>query len=438
MRKFLILSLLAFAFFGVASAQRLFSEDFNYKAGQLTGLNHGENVSGGNWITTTGTSKPLQIVKGSLRFPGYTSSPSRPNGHLLLGNGKKAERAYISFSRVQNNTAYASFLLKVDSIGSLTPHYFTKSGFFAGFYGDAFWGKIQIRKGGAPNTYNLGIVAVQKPTIIRPISWISTDFAAGSTYLVTLSYEVTSYPRGYLVKLWVNPPNVPNEPSAQVSSFSPNSKAPIISRFAVNQGIYTPKCEIDAIKISTSWYDATWYDVTLPLRLISFSVVNDNGYAHLTWETANEVNVKNFEVEKSYDTRSFSAIGNISAKNASSATYSYNDIKLLTGTAYYRIKMVDNDGAAKYSGVVSVTGKLPAEISVFPNPVVNNLTLIHPQAANNAIMQLYALDGKLVLLRNVQIGAVQTSIDVSALSKGVYIVVFTNGNNKQSFKFEKQ
>jgi len=439
MNKIFTLALFILGLPTVVSAQRLLTEDFNYPPGQLTALNAGSNVSGSKWITASGIRKPLLVVRGNLSYPGYVTPPSRRNGHLLMDTGKRAERAYISFGAVQNNPIYVSFLFKINSISNLTSHDSAKSGLLGGFYvGTTFWGKIQIRRGVTPNTYNLGIVAVQKYSVTRPVTWINEDFAAGTTYVVTLSYQVISNPRGYLVKLWVNPPNVTGEPAAEASSYSFNSKAPNIGRFALNQGIYSPKGEIDAIKISTSWYDATWNNTLLPLRLISFSVVDNNGYARLMWETSNEVNVKNFEVQKSIDTRNFSAIANIAAKNTSSASYSYSDNKFLTGTAYYRIKIVDNDGSANYSGVVSISGKLPLEISVFPNPVVNNLTFIHPKAGTNASMQLFTLDGKLVLFRNLQIGAVQTSVDVSGFSKGLYIAVFANGNNKQSFKFEKQ
>ena len=52
-------------------------------------------------------------------------------------------------------------------------------------------------------------------------------------------------------------------------------------------------------------------------------------------------------------------------------------------------------------------------------------------------MKIFTLDGRLAQVTNIQNGAVQTSVDVSRLSKGIYIVVFANGNDKQSFKFEK-
>ncbi|MEI2711258.1 MAG: hypothetical protein V9E96_19930 [Chitinophagaceae bacterium] len=49
-------------------------------------------------------------------------------------------------------------------------------------------------------------------------------------------------------------------------------------------------------------------------------------------------------------------IGFIAAKNASSATYSYNNV-LAAGVNYYRLKITDKDGSFKYSSIVAVNSK---------------------------------------------------------------------------------
>lgn len=144
-------------------------------------------------------------------------------------------------------------------------------------------------------------------------------------------------------------------------------------------------------------------------------------------------------VERSADARQFTAVTTVPAKNANWATtYKVTDVKLLSGTAYYRIKSVDNDGAAKYSGIVSINGKTVVSINVFPNPVANTLVMMHPKAIIGAILQVISLDGKPVLQRNIQHDAIQTSVDVSKLPKANYIVLFTYGNTKQTLRFVKQ
>jgi hypothetical protein len=196
----------------------------------------------------------------------------------------------------------------------------------------------------------------------------------------------------------------------------------------------TPQCDIDAIKISSSWIDGT-----LPLQLLNVSVINNYGYAKLSWQTCNEINVKNFEVQKSNDAINFSTISTVAAKNLlCNTSYSYGDAKMLSSTAYYRIKTVDNDGRFTYSGIVSINGKASLNLSVFPNPATNNLVMSHPQAGNNAYVQIISLNGKDILRQALQPGSVQTSLDVSTFSKGNYIVVYVNDNARQSAKFVKQ
>ena len=73
----------------------------------------------------------------------------------------------------------------------------------------------------------------------------------------------------------------------------------------------------------------------------------------IAWNIADESNVDNFEVQRSTDTSSgnFVSITTISAKsNAQTNSYSYLDSgSISTDIFYYRLKMVDKDGATSYS-----------------------------------------------------------------------------------------
>lgn len=445
MKKTFTLFLLCALSVVTVSAQRLLTEDFNYSLGQLTSAAGGANVSAGKWATNTGTAKYLQVVAGSLVYPGYITNPLPNSGHILLDSTKgSAEDAYTSFDTVKTGTVYASFLLNVNLIEAVIAHDSTIGDFFAallpGTSTSNYTARLYIRKGTADATFNLGIAAQSYKN--TPISWIGTDYATNTTHLVTIAYETIDGPLNDVAKLWVNAPNTPTEPAAQASSIyaSGSESASGLARFAVRQNLEqgikggTPRAQIDAIKISTSWADGT-----LPLQLKSFSVINNNGYAGLSWQTCNEINVKEYEIQKSADARDFTAIATVAAKNANCNTdYSYNDAKALSGTAYYRIRMVDNDGASIYSGVVAVNGKVPVTLSAFPNPVINSLVMMHPKTAAGATIKVISLDGRMVSITTVQKDAVQTSIDVSKLAKGNYIAVFTNGTEKQSLKFVKQ
>ncbi|MDO6433336.1 T9SS type A sorting domain-containing protein [Flavitalea sp. BT771] len=119
---------------------------------------------------------------------------------------------------------------------------------------------------------------------------------------------------------------------------------------------------------------------TLPVTLTGFTArSNGDGTAQLTWETAMEQNASRFEIERSADGSSWSKIGSVNAKgnSASVSGYGFTDMSLLSGTSYYRLKMVDLDGSAVYSEVKAIQGTAVSHISFFPNPAKDyvNVTL---------------------------------------------------------------
>ena len=271
------------------------------------------------------------------------------------------------------------------------------------------------------------------------VVWSDSNYATNTTLLVTMAYKFVPGDSNNVVMMWVNPSTDSLEPSPQAQVIDLDTASTTTPRrfgklALMQRSTRSPRCEIDAIKVST-----TWADVVLPLRLISFNVVDQNGYASLSWQTCNEINMSKFEVQKSIDARNFSTIGDILAKNGScGTTYTYNDAKALSGIAYYRLRMIDKDGASSYSGVVSIDGKIPEKISVFPNPVVNYLVLAHPKAEAGTTLKIISTNGSVVASYPVQKDAVQTSLDVSKLAKGSYIVLFSNATQKQTIKILKQ
>ena len=100
--------------------------------------------------------------------------------------------------------------------------------------------------------------------------------------------------------------------------------------------------------------------------------------------------------------------------------------------------MADKDGTITYSSIVSVNSTKDTRLSVFPNPVVSNVKVSHGKAAAGATIKILTTDGQQVKLLNVQEGATQTSLLVSELAKGNYMVIYENGGEKAISKFIKQ
>ena len=97
------------------------------------------------------------------------------------------------------------------------------------------------------------------------------------------------------------------------------------------------------------------------------------------WKVASQLNIKNYEVEKSTDGLAFGKVATVAASgaNGSNATYNWLDANPLEGDNFYRIRSVGDGGETKYSQVVNVRiNKGEPRITIYPNPVTNsNLSL---------------------------------------------------------------
>ena len=111
----------------------------------------------------------------------------------------------------------------------------------------------------------------------------------------------------------------------------------------------------------------------LPLSLISFTVAKQNNTAQLSWQTANEVNTSYFDIQRSTNGIDFTTVGKITAKGNSSTNNNYSfadDVSAsVSGKLYYRLTIVDKDGAFSYSSIQYITiDNEPIQITVTPNP----------------------------------------------------------------------
>lgn len=167
----------------------------------------------------------------------------------------------------------------------------------------------------------------------------------------------------------------------------------------------------------------------LPVKLISFTADWQENRANLTWQTANEVNNKGFEIERSIDKINFETIGFEKGKGNTNKTvlYSFFDNvsnKNTTSTFYYRLKQIDFDGLYKYSDIVLLNKKESQfDIIIFPIPLQNELHITSLQNSE-AVSQItiFSIDGKEIINNNDL-----NTIDVSMLPKGSYLIkVVTN------------
>ena len=105
--------------------------------------------------------------------------------------------------------------------------------------------------------------------------------------------------------------------------------------------------------------------VLLPVKLLDFTGKLNGTKVDLFWATSSESNSSHFEVEHSTDGQEFKAFTIVRAKGTSNSESNYAAIDPLPvkGLNYYRLKMVDKDGAYDYSKIVII--KLNAECGYF-------------------------------------------------------------------------
>ena len=123
----------------------------------------------------------------------------------------------------------------------------------------------------------------------------------------------------------------------------------------------------------------------LPLTFTDAKVQQSNQSLNVNFQTANEKNVKEFDIERSSDGTRFIRVAGVNALNKETNNYSWTDASPLAGNNFYRIRSIDIDGKTQYSEVMKAfAAKGSVGLNVYPNPVKNNqlnLQMINQQAS---------------------------------------------------------
>lgn len=182
-------------------------------------------------------------------------------------------------------------------------------------------------------------------------------------------------------------------------------------------------------------------DGVLPLDFTGFSaklLKNLSQTVQLNWTTANEVNTSHFVIERSADGKTFETLGTLASKNiAGENRYQFIDEKPLAGFAYYRIKQVDQNAAFKYSTVQAINNAGQSTFAVYPNPAQNVVYVSHVAAGKSAKISVVSTLGKNMLQANVAAGSVKSTLNLSGLASGVYLLYYQDGANSSVTKLVK-
>jgi len=135
--------------------------------------------------------------------------------------------------------------------------------------------------------------------------------------------------------------------------------------------------------------------IALPVNLISFSGINQNGTNQLNWSTSSESNNSFFTIERSLDALNFNSIATIKSEGNASAVsnYIYADQQPSLGVNYYRLKQTDYNGKETILEMISIKESTNdiSELTIASNPFQESVG-IYFQSSKSGMVEIQIID----------------------------------------------
>lgn len=174
----------------------------------------------------------------------------------------------------------------------------------------------------------------------------------------------------------------------------------------------------------------------LPVTLTDFGAVRQpSGAVQVRWATASEQRSAYFEVQRSTNGRTFTAITQVAASGTTSQTHSYArlDSQAPAGVLYYRLRQVDTDGTTVFSPLATLDAVATATLSLYPNPARNYLTV---GTAAGQQVQVLDLAGRVLQTSTLPASG---ELRLDALPAGTYLLgVSLPDGQRRTLRFTKE
>jgi hypothetical protein len=168
-------------------------------------------------------------------------------------------------------------------------------------------------------------------------------------------------------------------------------------------------------------------NVVVPVKLISFKVLQESGFNKLNWTTASENSCVSYAIERSAEGLNYVEIGSLPCANtAESRTYEFTDKSFPYSLNYYRLRKTEANGAVSYSET-----RLINNIRKFQ---LNNITYLkegnnfslsyYSPAKETKEVKIYDIAGRLITVINHTFsqGENKETLPGVHLGKGIYFV----------------
>jgi hypothetical protein len=251
------------------------------------------------------------------------------------------------------------------------------------------------------------------PTTPQDRFWINSDTAFGETSGVEISYVPSGGGSPVFLKFLGAFDNM-NFPGA-------NWKVDV----TYPAGATNLQYQLFTRNQSGSDYGFTGFvaDASLPVQLSAFSVNPDRKVVNVSWSTAQEINNKQFEVERSKDLIDWISVGSVEGRGTTklAQNYEFTDRSPDKGINYYRLKQIDSDGTFTYTRVKSAVIELNPDLALMPNPATEYLRI--GGIAEPCNVEILDARGQVVLEKRI---TSSTDLGLNKLVKGVYFVRITD------------
>lgn len=152
----------------------------------------------------------------------------------------------------------------------------------------------------------------------------------------------------------------------------------------------------------------------------------------IKWATGSEDNNSHFVIERTHDGAHWEIIGETVGAGFSSSIsrYTFIDENPYSDMNYYRVKQVDFDGQYDYSDVVMVHSSVAQkqfEVSVFPNPAKDVVTVEWNKGDRNSKIVIIDINGKIIKQID-QTYNYSHTIDLTNIDTGIYFIQLVGAN----------
>ena len=181
--------------------------------------------------------------------------------------------------------------------------------------------------------------------------------------------------------------------------------------------------------------------IALPLVFTDLQLSVNAFSVQVAWKVENENAIQDYSIEHATDATNFTSLKSVPALNSASIqSYQFKDPVNRTGEHFYRVKAISRSGSTVYSQVAKTTIEIPeADISVYPNPVVNKTLQIsfRSQAPGKYHLQLIASNGTVQMLPSIQVSGMHVITPVvlpRQTAAGIYRIKITSPDNTMIVK----